>query len=84
MYSSAGGRRGSGSGGRRRRYEYTPVLWDKYWDKCEDVKINEGDVFRVYRKGTTGPLLLLLHGGGYSALTWSLFAVSTVFLYHQI
>ncbi|MCL4113190.1 UNVERIFIED_CONTAM: hypothetical protein GTU68_021587 [Idotea baltica] len=59
---------------RRRRYEYTAVSWDKYWEKCEDVEVSEGDVFRVYRKGSTGPLLFLLHGGGYSALTWSLFA----------
>ena len=36
----------------------------------------DGDAFRVYRKGASGPLLLLLHGGGYSALTWSLLAVS--------
>ncbi|KAB7500830.1 Protein phosphatase methylesterase 1 [Armadillidium nasatum] len=73
--AGAGGRRGSGSG-RRRRYEYTPVSWDKYWEKCEDIEVSEGDVFRVYRKGSTGPLLCLLHGGGYSALTWSLFAES--------
>lgn len=33
------------------------------------------DVFRVYVRGDSGPLLLLLHGGGYSALTWSLLAV---------
>ena len=34
------------------------------------------DVFRVYRKGAGGPLIVLLHGGGYSALTWSLVVVS--------
>ncbi|XP_042221270.1 protein phosphatase methylesterase 1-like isoform X2 [Homarus americanus] len=57
-------------GGRR---DYTPTSWKKYWDSSEDVTL-EGDIFRVYKRGTAGPLLLLLHGGGYSALTWSLFA----------
>lgn len=76
-FCSALGRRGSGSGGRRRTLDYSPVSWSKYWDKCEDIEISKGDIFRVYHKGTIGPLLLLLHGGGYSALTWSLFAVSS-------
>ena len=34
--------------------------------------------FRVYEKGESGPLLLLLHGGGYSALSWAVFTVSDV------
>ncbi|XP_071551344.1 protein phosphatase methylesterase 1 isoform X2 [Panulirus ornatus] len=67
------GNRGRGGlmGGRR---DYTPASWKKYWDRSEDIALQGGDVFRVYRRGTVGPLLLLLHGGGYSALTWSLFA----------
>ena len=32
--------------------------------------------FRVYFKGSAGPVLLLLHGGGHSALSWAVFAVS--------
>lgn len=72
--SNRGGRgRGGLIGGRR---DYTPASWKKYWDRSEDIALQGGDVFRVYRRGTVGPLLLLLHGGGYSALTWSLFAVS--------
>jgi len=27
----------------------------------------------VYRSGDQGPLLLLLHGGGHSALSWAVF-----------
>lgn len=69
-------RRGWGSGGLTvgGRRDYTPVSWRKYWDSCRDVTLEGGDVFRVYQRGSVGPLLLLLHGGGYSALTWSLFA----------
>lgn len=58
------------------RRDYTPVSWKKYWDTTDTVTIDGGDNFRIYRRGTCGPLLLLLHGGGYSALTWSLFAES--------
>ena len=31
--------------------------------------------FHVYFRGSSGPVLLLLHGGGHSALSWALFAV---------
>ena len=31
--------------------------------------------FRVYKSGSSGPLLLLLHGGGHSALSWAVFTV---------
>lgn len=34
------------------------------------------NVFNVYSLGDKGPLLVLLHGGGYNGLTWALFAVS--------
>lgn len=35
-------------------------------------------IFRVYFRGQSGPALLLLHGGGHSALSWAVFSVSTV------
>nr|CAD7569659.1 unnamed protein product [Timema californicum] len=63
-----------GLGGRKR--DYTPVAWSHYFTERQDVKVNDVDTFRVYKAGTTGPLLVLLHGGGFSALTWSLFSVS--------
>ncbi|CAN8006338.1 unnamed protein product [Ixodes hexagonus] len=56
-----------------RKKDYSPLTWRSYFTEAKDVKTDEGNVFRVYMKGTTGPLLLLLHGGGYSGLTWSLF-----------
>lgn len=58
-----------------RKKNYTPVLYDKYFDSYEDVHVN-GNVFRVYRLGSEGPILFLLHGGGFSALSWALFATS--------
>lgn len=54
--------------------DYTPVQWNIYFTDRQDVKVNS-DSFRVYTVGSDGPLLVLLHGGGFSALTWCLFAV---------
>lgn len=56
---------------RKQQHDFSPSSWTKYFDKSEDVEIQKNK-FRVYRTGTEGPILLLLHGGGYSALTWSL------------
>ncbi|KAK4872086.1 hypothetical protein RN001_016210 [Aquatica leii] len=50
----------------------SPLKWSKYFDKEEQVQIEE-NTFNVYSIGNTGPVLVLIHGGGYSALTWSLF-----------
>ncbi|KAK3547184.1 hypothetical protein QTP86_017554, partial [Hemibagrus guttatus] len=33
-------------------------------------------VFRVYKSGQDGPLLVLLHGGGHSALSWAVFTAA--------
>jgi len=63
-------------GGLGRKRDYTPTHWSQYFTTSEDVVINEdGDTFHIYRRGSSGPLLLLLHGGGFSALTWALFSV---------
>ena len=32
--------------------------------------------FRIYCSGSHGPVLLLLHGGGHSAISWAVFTVS--------
>ena len=68
-------------GGRRagigRKRDYTPVMWNRYFNECHDVEIS-GNIFRVYCLGNHGPLLVLLHGGGFSALTWALFSVSRI------
>ncbi|OQR91453.1 protein phosphatase methylesterase [Achlya hypogyna] len=45
--------------------------WAQYYDRCEDVDV-DGDIFRVYLAGTEGPVVVLLHGGGHTGLTWAL------------
>lgn len=58
-----------------RKRDYTPVQWDQYFEKFKDVQVGE-DTFRVYLLGSEGPVLVLLHGGGLSALGWALFSAS--------
>ena len=38
--------------------------------------LNYVHIFRVYFAGSVGPVVLVLHGGGHSALSWALFTVS--------
>ena len=62
-----------------RKLDYSPVSWREYFDQMEDVSVGlpeSRDVFRVYKAGNEGPLLVLLHGGGHSALSWAVFTVS--------
>lgn len=62
----------------RKSKDYTPISWDAYFTEKHDVKVNETDTFCAYTAGEAGqPILCLLHGGGFSALTWSLFTVRT-------
>ncbi|KAI9202662.1 Pp2a-specific methylesterase Apo form [Polychytrium aggregatum] len=48
--------------------------WAPYFDSCDDVRLPEtDDVFRVYQiRSQAGPLFIMHHGGGHSALTWAL------------
>ncbi|XP_054166830.1 protein phosphatase methylesterase 1-like [Oppia nitens] len=71
------------SDGRQSRYDYSPILWDRYFDAKRDLNINN-QTFRVYLKGTDDksvnsdttntPLVVMIHGGGYSGLTFGPFA----------
>lgn len=61
------------------KQDYSPVSWREYFEQMEDVNVgpaDSGDVFRIYKAGSDGPLLVLLHGGGHSALSWAVFTVS--------
>ncbi|XP_071567572.1 protein phosphatase methylesterase 1 [Temnothorax nylanderi] len=68
-FSALNSRLGKSRGAQRRR-DYEPVQWNSYFDHSKDVPVGE-NVFHVYIKGTEGPLLVLLHGGGFSGLTWA-------------
>lgn len=54
-------------------------MWSEHFSEMEDVVLDDEHKFRVYfsnrDKENKRPLLLLLHGGGYSALTWAHFCV---------
>lgn len=56
-----------------------PVEWSEHFEEKEDVILDDQHSFRVYfakrDKENMKPLLVLLHGGGYSALTWAHFTV---------
>ena len=56
--------------------DYEPVSWTEYFSERKPVTVNDENTFYVYSQGSEGPLLVLLHGGGYSALTWSQFTKS--------
>ncbi|XP_055085107.1 protein phosphatase methylesterase 1-like [Periophthalmus magnuspinnatus] len=61
------------------RLDYSPVSWSEYFEEMEDVSVGVADcrdVFRVYKAGSRGPLLVLLHGGGHSALSWAVFTTA--------
>ncbi|CAD7696439.1 unnamed protein product [Ostreobium quekettii] len=60
----------------RSRHKFgVPLGWERYWEASRDVRVEERDAtFHIYTAGTGGPLLLCLHGGGYTGLTWSLLA----------
>ncbi|ESO89517.1 hypothetical protein LOTGIDRAFT_234330 [Lottia gigantea] len=68
---------GLGNSGRRaqiKKRDYTPVYWDKYLESKHDIKTKDNNTFRVYECGETGPVLVFLHGGGFSGLSWALLA----------
>lgn len=69
------------------RRKFVPLPWTNFFNTYEDFYLS-GNTFRIYKAGETGPVLFLLHGGGCSALSWALFAVSHHLLlictYHEL
>lgn len=64
--------------------DYNPKLWSEYFKEQRDVETENGS-FRVYLSSEPteqGPLIVLLHGGGFSALTWSLFTTEISAIIH--
>lgn len=78
LWNFLGCREGGSRKGRQK--DYNPTMWNEHFAEKRDVVIDEKNVFRVYlskkEKDQTPPLLVLLHGGGYSALSWAHFTVS--------
>lgn len=64
--------------GPRGKRDYTLIPWTNYFDKYEEIIIDESTKFRVYIKGHEGPVFFFLHGGGFSALSWSLLSNSLI------
>ncbi|UXI18897.1 hypothetical protein NH340_JMT04840 [Sarcoptes scabiei] len=66
--------------------DFNPSCWSDYFTSKKDIAINDNDVFRIYFNQTETDLdtkmLVLLHGGGFSGLTWALFAKNLVGLCH--
>ncbi|VDN02598.1 unnamed protein product [Thelazia callipaeda] len=50
--------------------DLSPLGWHEFFDQKLELNINDG-VFCVYTKGNAGPIFYMLHGGGYSGLTWA-------------
>jgi len=63
----------------QRKRDYTPIPWDKYFHSKKDLQLSSG-TFRLYETGTEGPVLLFLHGGGFSGLSWALLSVQVTSL----
>lgn len=64
----------------RQQKDYSPSEWNDFFHDMIDVKIDEKSSFRCYRSSPAetadAPCLVLLHGGGYNALSWAIFSVS--------
>lgn len=64
-----------------------PTMWDEHFNEKEDVVLENDQKFRVYftqrDRENKKPLLVLLHGGGYSALTWAHFTVIVGFIHYS-
>uniref|UniRef100_A0A8B9JU20 Protein phosphatase methylesterase 1 n=1 Tax=Astyanax mexicanus TaxID=7994 RepID=A0A8B9JU20_ASTMX len=63
-----------------RKRDFSPLPWSQYFETMEDVEfcsvqytLTPLHTFRIYSSGSHGPVLLLLHGGGHSALSWAVF-----------
>uniref|UniRef100_A0A4W6FKM5 Protein phosphatase methylesterase 1 n=1 Tax=Lates calcarifer TaxID=8187 RepID=A0A4W6FKM5_LATCA len=74
-----------------RKRDFSPLPWSQYFETMEDVEVeNENalpcvslttlNIFRIYCSGSHGPVLLLLHGGGHSAVFSSCYTNVNVFV----
>lgn len=60
-------------------------MWSEFFFEKEEIVLDEKNTFCVYKSKPPekpGPILLLLHGGGYSGLTWSQFSTEITSMIH--
>ena len=70
--------------------DYSPLDWSAYFDSFIDLHVLEADgTFRLYlssmvqeKDNLNSPLIILLHGAGYSGLSWGVFAKELTSLVH--
>ncbi|CAD5221072.1 unnamed protein product [Bursaphelenchus xylophilus] len=55
--------------------DFSPLEFTDFFDRKLNIEL-DGESFNVYFKGNEGPVFYLLHGGGYSGLTWAVFVES--------
>uniref|UniRef100_A0A8C9WNA9 Protein phosphatase methylesterase 1 n=1 Tax=Scleropages formosus TaxID=113540 RepID=A0A8C9WNA9_SCLFO len=70
-------RRRSGEAARRlppgRKRDFSPLPWSQYFETMEDLEVENDNIKDISFYISQGPVLLLLHGGGHSALSWAVF-----------
>lgn len=54
----------------RSKKTVAPLSWSDFFDAKHDV-----DGLAVYTAGSSGPIVLLLHGAGHTAMSWALVSV---------
>ncbi|XP_063707953.1 protein phosphatase methylesterase 1 [Culicoides brevitarsis] len=67
-----------------RQKDYNPTQWNQYFEESRDVVTPRG-TFRCYlskKPQNPGPVVVCLHGGGYSALSWSHFSIEITEMVH--
>uniref|UniRef100_A0A6B2EI19 Protein phosphatase methylesterase 1 n=1 Tax=Phlebotomus kandelakii TaxID=1109342 RepID=A0A6B2EI19_9DIPT len=64
--------------------DYSPKEWHEYFKEKQIVSVDENKfcVYKTAEPKENGPLIVLLHGGGFSALTWALFSTEITSMIH--
>uniref|UniRef100_A0A8C9U8L2 Protein phosphatase methylesterase 1 n=1 Tax=Scleropages formosus TaxID=113540 RepID=A0A8C9U8L2_SCLFO len=56
-----------------RKRDFSPLPWSQYFETMEDLEVENDNIKDISFYISQGPVLLLLHGGGHSALSWAVF-----------
>nr|CAB3265083.1 protein phosphatase methylesterase 1-like [Phallusia mammillata] len=51
--------------------DFSVKSWNGYFDTEETIEVGS-NLFHLYRNGNNGTLIVFLHGGGFSGLSWAL------------